>query len=130
MAVLNQTRVTHGGLPASEAVTLAEAWEDYKIERRVELFWEGDWYFSLLRWGKYGKEANDGKAPGSVIDELTEPATFIEIKTDRTAAYVGNVQLSNDTRRFDVRSYLFPITKSVIQANSAINESDQNPGWE
>lgn len=130
VAVLNQTRVTHGGLPASEAVTLAEAWEDYKIERRVELFWEGDWYFSLLRWGKYGKEANDGKAPGSVIDELTEPATFIEIKTDRTAAYVGNVQLSNDTRRFDVRSYLFPITKSVIQANSAINESDQNPGWE
>lgn len=130
VAVLNQTRVTHGGLPASEAATLADAWKDYKIERRVELFWEGDWYFSLLRWGKYGKEANDGKEPGSVIDELTEPATFIEIKTDRTAAYVGNVQLSNDDRKFDVRSYLFPITKSVIQANSAISESDQNPGWE
>ncbi len=130
VAVLNQTRVTHGGLPASEAATLADAWKDYKIERRVELFWEGDWYFSLLRWGKYGKEANDGKEPGSVIDELIEPATFIEIKTDRTAAYVGNVQLSNDDRTFDVRSYLFPITKSVIQANSAINESDQNPGWE
>lgn len=130
VAVFNQTRTIHGGLPASEAATLADAWKEYKIERRVELFWEGDWYFSLLRWGKYGKEANDGKEPGSVIDELTEPATFIEIKTDRTAAYVGNVQLSNDDRRFDVRSYLFPITKSVIQANSAINESDQNPGWE
>lgn len=130
VAVFNQTRTIHGGLPASEAATLADAWKDYKIERRVELFWEGDWYFSLLRWGKYGKEANDGKEPGSVIDELTEPATFIEIKTDRTAAYVGNVQLSNDDRKFDVRSYLFPITKSVIQANSAINESDQNPGWE
>lgn len=130
VAIFNQTRTIHGGLPASEAATLADAWKDYKIERRVELFWEGDWYFSLLRWGKYGKEANDGKEPGSVIDELTEPATFIEIKTDRTAAYVGNVQLSNDDRRFDVRSYLFPITKSVIQANSAISESDQNPGWE
>lgn len=130
VAVFNQTRTVHGGLPASEAATLADAWKEYKIERRVELFWEGDWYFSLLRWGKYGKEANDGKEPGSVIDELTEPATFIEIKTDRTAAYVGNVQLSNDDRKFDVRSYLFPITKSVIQANSAINESDQNPGWE
>ncbi|MDE6180154.1 MAG: RagB/SusD family nutrient uptake outer membrane protein, partial [Phocaeicola sp.] len=130
VAVFNQTRTTHGGLPASEAATLADAWKEYKIERRVELFWEGDWYFSLLRWGKYGMEANDGKQPGSVINELTEPATFIEIKTDRTAAYVGNVQLSNDARKFDVRSYLFPITKSVIQANSAINESDQNPGWE
>ena len=101
-----------------------------KTERRVELFWEGDWYFSLLRWGKYGREANDGKAPGSVIDELIAPATFIEIKTDRTAAYVGNVQLSNDQRTFDTRSYLFPITKSVIQANSAIKDTDQNPGWE
>lgn len=130
VAVLNQTRTVHGGLPASEAATLAEAWKDYKIERRVELFWEGDWYFSLLRWGKYGKEANDNKEPGSVIDELTEPATFIEITTDRTAAFVGNVQSSNDDRKFDVRSYLFPITKSVIQANSAIKDSDQNPGWE
>lgn len=130
VATLNQTRTVHGGLPASEATTLADAWKDYKIERRVELFWEGDWYFSLLRWGKYGMEANDGKQPGSVIDELTEPATFIEIKTDRSEAYVGNVQLSNDDRKFDTRSYLFPITKSVIQANSAISDSDQNPGWE
>ena len=130
VTTFNQTRTVHGGLPASTATTLADAWKDYKTERRVELFWEGDWYFSLLRWGKYGHEANDGKAPGSVIDELTAPATFIEIKTDRTAAYVGNVQLSNDQRTFDTRSYLFPITKSVIQANSAIKDTDQNPGWE
>ena len=33
-------------------------------------------------------------------------------------------------RTFDTRSYLFPITKSVIQANSAIKDTDQNPGWE
>jgi len=44
--------------------------------------------------------------------------------------YVGQVQLQNNQRRFDVRSYLFPITKSVIQANSAISDADQNPGWE
>lgn len=130
VAVFNQTRTVHGGLPASTASTLQEAWNDYKIERRVELFWEGDFYFSLLRWGKYGHEANDGKAPGSVIDELCEPATFIEIKTDRSAAYVGGVQRSNEQRTFNVKSYLFPITKSVIQANSAIEDSDQNPGWE
>ena len=84
----------------------AETWKDYKIERRVELFWEGDFYFSLLRWGKYGHEANDGKAPGSVIDELIQPATFVEIKTDRSAMYVGQVQLQNNQRKFDVRSYL------------------------
>ena len=130
VATFNQTRQTHGGLPASTASNLEDAWNDYKIERRVELFWEGDFYWSLLRWGKYGYEANDGKAPGSVIDELCEPATFIEIKNDRSGAYIGGVQNSNDQRTFNVKSYLFPITKSVIQANSAIDDSDQNPGWE
>ncbi|MGP1536051.1 RagB/SusD family nutrient uptake outer membrane protein [Bacteroides heparinolyticus] len=130
VTTLNKTRTTHGGLPESTASTAEEAWNDYKIERRVELFWEGDFYFSLLRWGKYGKEANDGKEPGSVIDELCEPATFIEINKDRTAAFVGIVQQQNDQRKFDIRSYLFPITKSVIQANSAISDADQNKGWE
>lgn len=130
VATMNQTRTIHGGLPASTAANLADAWADYKIERRVELFYEADFYFSLLRWGKYGNEANDGKAPGSVIDELCEPATFIEISKDRSAAYVGNVQFSNDERKFDTRSYLFPITKSVINANPAITDADQNPGWE
>lgn len=128
--VINETRTVHGGLPESTASTLADAWKDYKIERRVELYYEGDFYFSLLRWGKYGHDANDGKAPGSIIDELCKPATFIEIATDRSAAFVGNVQFSNDKRNFDVRSYLFPITKGVIQANGAITDKDQNPGWE
>ncbi|MDE5838096.1 MAG: RagB/SusD family nutrient uptake outer membrane protein [Paramuribaculum sp.] len=130
VATFNQTRTIHGKLPASTASTLAEAWADYKIERRVELFWECDWYFSLLRWGKYGYEANDGKAPSSVIDELTEPATFIEINRDRDAAFVGIVQFSNNQRAFDTRSYLFPIPQSLINANSAITNADQNPGWE
>lgn len=130
VATFNQTRTIHGKLPASTATTLAEAWADYKIERRVELFWENDWYFSLLRWGKYGYEANDGKAPSSVIDELTEPATFIEINRNRDAAFVGYVQFMNNRRTFDTRSYLFPIPQSLINANSAITNADQNPGWE
>lgn len=131
VATLNETRTKHGGLPASTSASEADAWNDYKIERRVELFWEGDWYFSLLRWGKYGGAANDGKQSSAVIDELTEPATFIEIRPDRKVAYVGKVVArGNDRRTFDVRSYLFPITRSVIQANSAINDTDQNPGWE
>lgn len=130
VATFNQTRTIHGKLPASTASTLAEAWADYKIERRCELFWECDWYFSLLRWGKYGHDANDGKAPSSVIDELTEPATFIEINRDRNAAFVGIVQFQNNQRTFDTRSYLFPIPQSLINANSAITNADQNPGWE
>ncbi len=130
VATFNQTRTIHGKLPASTASTLEQAWEDYKIERRVELFWEADWYYSLLRWGMYGGAANDGKPSKSVIDELTESATFIEINRDRNAAFVGYVQFQNNMRTFDTRSYLFPIPQSLINANSAITNADQNPGWE
>ena len=132
VATLNETRTKHGQLPASTASTLAEAWADYKIERRVELVWESDWYFSLLRWGKYGGEANDGKAADGVIDELTEPAMFVEIGRDRKVAYVAPVAVNNNMQRvFNApRAYLLPIPRGVIQANPAISDSDQNPGWE
>lgn len=130
VATFNQTRTIHGKLPASTATTLAEAWKDYKIERHVELFWECDRYFSLLRWGMYGGEANDGKSPRSEISELATPTTFIEISPARDAAYVGYVQFYNNQRAFPVRQYLFPIPQGLINANSAITNADQNPGWE
>lgn len=130
VATYNQTRTVHGGLPASTATTLAEAWEDYKRERRVELVLEGDYYWSLLRWGKYGYEANHGIAPGGNIPELSEPATFPEISSDASAVYIGNVQFLNNQREFrSDRGYLFPIPKSLINQNDAITDQDQNPGW-
>lgn len=125
----NLTRVTHGQLPASTANTLAEAWTDYKRERRVDLALEGDYYWSLLRWGLYGGEANHGKPAGDIIPELASPATFIEISENRHLMFVGTVGFTNADRAFSKKRYLFPITQSVINANSAIKESDQNPGW-
>lgn len=130
VATLNQTRTIHGGLPASTAATLEEAWTDYKRERHVELVMEGDYYWSLLRWGKYGYEANHGEAPSGTIQELNCPATFPEISQDGKAVFIGNVQFQNDKREFRRdRGYLFPIPQGVINANSAISDQDQNPGW-
>lgn len=129
MTIINQVRATHGGLSASEATTLAQAWSDYKCERHADLAFEGDYYWSLLRWGKYGYEANHGKAPDSIIDELNRPATFPEISVDRQQMYIGNVGFNNDQREFNPRRYLFPIPQSQINANSAISDKDQNPGW-
>lgn len=129
VATYNQTRTIHGGLPASNASTLEQACAEYMIERRVDLFREADWYFSLLRWGKYGWNTT-GNAPGGVIEELCEPVTFIEINADRSAAYVGNVLRNNDERTFDVKSYLMPIPRGLINSNPAITDADQNPGWE
>lgn len=129
MNVINKTREVHGGLPASTATNLAEAWIDYKRERNVELPLEGDYYWSLLRWGKYGQEANYGLAPTSVIPELNCPATFSEISKDRQRMFVGQVQFTNDQREFRTRRYLFPIPQGVINANPALSDADQNPEW-
>lgn len=129
MNVINKTREVHGGLPASTATNLAEAWIDYKRERNVELPLEGDYYWSLLRWGKYGQEANHGLAPTSVIPELNCPATFSEISKDRQRMFVGQVQFTNDLREFRTRRYLFPIPQGVINANPALSDADQNPEW-
>lgn len=130
VATLNQTRTIHGGLPASTASTLEEAWKDYKRERHIDLVMEGDYYWSLLRWGKYGYEANDNRAPGGVIEELNTPATFPEISADRKAIYIGNIQFQNDRREFkNERGYLFPIPQGQINANNALSDKDQNPGW-
>ena len=65
-----------------------------------------------------------------MIDELNCPATFPEISEDRTAVYIGNVQFENDKRQFiTTRGYLFPIPQGQINANSALSDRDQNPGW-
>ncbi|WP_455674716.1 RagB/SusD family nutrient uptake outer membrane protein [Phocaeicola sp.] len=129
MEVINQTRSVHGGLPASTATNLQEAWTDYKRERNVELPLEGDYYWSLLRWGKYGQEANHGLAASSIIPELNCPATFPEISKDRQRMFIGQVQFTNDQREFRTRRYLFPIPQGVINANPALSDSDQNPEW-
>ena len=116
MNVINKTREVHGGLPASTATNLAEAWIDYKRERNVELPLEGE-------------EANPGLAPTSVIPELNCPATFSEISKDRQRMFVGQVQFTNDQREFRTRRYLFPIPQGVINANPALSDADQNPEW-
>lgn len=128
--MLNVTRTFHGGLPASTATTSIEAWRDYKRERRVELAKEsvGDYYFSLLRWGKYGGDANSLIAPGGTIPELEEPATFISISHDRKSYEVIKfIYNNNQIRKFDPsRRYLLPIPQAQITRNSKLT---QNTGW-
>ncbi len=128
VTTLNITRQGHGGLPPSTATTAEAAWKDYKRERRVELFKEKDYYWSLLRWGKYGGNANGGAAPGAKIAELLEKPTFMEINATRKGYRIEvlNFQL-NDQRMFDeTRRYLLPIQNSQIVRHGAMT---QNPNW-
>nr|WP_199081356.1 RagB/SusD family nutrient uptake outer membrane protein [Pedobacter sp. ASV19] len=127
---LNITRVQHGKLPASTAGNLTDAWKDYRRERRVELTEENDHYFSLLRWGRYGGNANDGISAGGTITELTEPIRVMDISKDRKSFSIVTGPFGNgyNQRRFETaRRYLLPIPQGSIDNNS--NFGPQNPGW-
>ena len=130
LANLNKTRVLHGALPASSVGNLTDAWTDYKRERRVELTQENDFYYSLLRWGRYGGNANDGRPSGGTITNLTEALRVLDISKDRKsfAIVTGTFNFGYNQRRFDAsRRYLFPIPQGFIDNNPKFGP--QNPGW-
>lgn len=126
----NKTREIHGKLPGSIASSLKDAWADYKTERRVDLVGENDFYYSLLRWGRYGGNANYGLPSGGTIKELTEPMRVLDISKDRKsfAIVAGPFNSAYDQRIFkQERRYLFPIPQSFIDNNP--NFKPQNPNW-
>ena len=121
---INKTRTLHGGLPAhtAAAMTLDDAWKAYKSERRVELFFEGDRYWSLIRWGKA-----DGL---EVIPELNHAFQTLEIAADGHSYEMIDVPDVHglNSRAFSAKRYLFliPIPQMELNKNLA---NDQNPGW-
>lgn len=129
VAALNETRTIHGKLPPSTATTLADAWTDYKRERRVDLVLEDDYYWSLLRWGRYGGPANHGLPSGSIIPELTDEPRVMDISKDRKFFSIveGSFYGSNNIRVFEPRRYLFPIAQSYLDRNPKFGP--QNSGW-
>ena len=129
---LNQTRTVHGGLPAATFTTPLELWKEYIRERRVEMAYEGDLYWSYLRWGKYGGDANDGSAPNAVIWDLNKPVYKIQIKKDRKQFFIGQITVNEAwDRNFTPKRYLYPIPKGFMDNRSAYGIIDtQNPGWE
>lgn len=130
LEMINMTREGHGALPAAKATDLAKAWTDYKRERRVDLVLENDYYWSLLRWGRYGGNANHGIASGGTIPELTTAPQVMDISKDRKHFSIvkGSFFSANATREFDPsRRYLFPIAQSYIDRNP--NFGPQNAGW-
>lgn len=122
---INKTRTVHGGLPAlSKTLTEEEAWKAYKSERRVELFYEGDRYWSLLRWGKF--------VGLDVIPELNREHHRLEISADGKSYLItklpSGTSHSMNTKVFSKRRYFFPIPQQEILLNKEL-QGDQNPLW-
>ncbi len=121
---INQVRTTHGKLPELDGnMTEQETWNRYKRERRVELVYENDYYWALLRWAKEENQpvVNDlnGKTPQAII--------IAEDGKDFTMEDVPSIAAQN-RRTFTSKRFLLPIPKSEVSTNSRLKE-DQNPGW-
>jgi hypothetical protein len=123
---LNATRTTHGGLAPSTATTEEEAWKDYIRERNCELVNEGgDLYWSYLRWGKYGGFANEGQAPGAVVQALNRPVHMIQIDHTRSTILVNQLTINRAAeRKFSDRRYLLPINQNFLNTRATYGIQD------
>ena len=123
---LNATRVTHGGIAPAQKVSEEQAWKDYIRERNCELTNEGgDLYFSYLRWGKYGGYANEGEAPGGIIQALNRPVHMIQIDHTRSTVLVNQLTLNRAAeRKFSERRYLLPVDRDFLNTRETYGIQD------
>ncbi len=125
---INKTRTTHGKLPElSTGLGFDEVWKWYKIERRVELFFEGeDRYFSLLRWYRHDGETDIpelGKYLGKWYEIGQDLKSFEEVEMASSfSSYTRYNQLLWAERKF-----FFPIPQTAIDESGGVIE--QNPLW-
>ncbi|MCL3780964.1 RagB/SusD family nutrient uptake outer membrane protein [Prolixibacteraceae bacterium JC049] len=114
-AVINRIR-TRAQIPILE--TNENLKEEYKLERRKEMAFEGHRYWDLLRWAK--QEGN------TMINELNTRLKWLCINSDRTAFVVVDSDGPKWNRVWNPRRFLWPIPFSEIEYNPNLI---QNPGW-
>ncbi len=114
----NKTRTEHGKLPPIMNVSSDEFYKNYKIERRIDLLYENDRYWSLLRWAKVEN--------ASSIPELEGQYHCLVIGTDGLVDIQPWVHLSYSmVFEYPKRKY-FPIPDAEVLNNPNLT---QNPGW-
>lgn len=107
------------GLPAV-AVEGNALWAAIRQERKVELCYEGLWYWDLRRWGVAHKTYPEGLS-GYQVHGLKIT------KNDETGEFTYNyVTVDDKNRNFPQRLYRFPLPSSELRSNSLV---DQFPEW-
>ncbi len=96
-----------------------DLWAAIRQERRVELAFEGLWYWDLRRWGVAHKAYPEGLT-GYQVHGLK-----IEKNTDGTFTYTY-VSVDDKNRSFPERMYRFPMASGELSNNSLV---DQYEGW-
>ena len=102
-----------------------DLWEAIRQERKVELAYEGTWYWDLRRWGvahkKYPEGLSDYKLHGLKITKTGEDPVTKEPKFS-----YEYVSVDDQDRKFPEKLYQFPLPTSELESNKAVN---QFRGW-
>ncbi|MGM9739417.1 MAG: RagB/SusD family nutrient uptake outer membrane protein [Candidatus Cryptobacteroides sp.] len=107
------------GLPAV-AVEGNALWAALRQERKVELSYEGLWYWDLRRWGVAHKAYPEGLT-GYQVHGLK--ITKDDATGEFTYTYVA---VDDKNRNFPQKLYRFPLPSSELRSNSLV---DQFPEW-
>ena len=97
----------------------SDLWDAIRQERRVELAFEGFWYWDLRRWGVAHKQYPEGLT-GYQVHGLK-----IEKNADGTFTY-DYVSVDTENRNFPEKMYRFPLPASELENNGSV---DQYPEW-
>ena len=106
------------GLPY-EDVTGDDLWKAIRQERKVELAYEGLWYWDLRRWKVAHKPYPEG------LTGYQQHGLKIEKNNDGTFTYTY-VSVDDQDRHFPEKMYRFPMPTGELNNNGAV---DQYPEW-
>lgn len=96
-----------------------ELWTAIRQERKVELAYEGLWYWDLRRWGVAHKQYPEG------LTGYQQHGLRIEKKDDGTFIYTY-VSVDDQDRNFPEKMYRFPMPSGELDNNGSV---DQYPEW-
>lgn len=106
------------GLPYTDKAG-SSLWDAIRQERKVELAYEGLWYWDLRRWGVAHKAYPEGLSGYQVHGLKIEKAGEGKF----TYTYVS---VDDQDRKFSEKMYRFPIPSSELSSNSSV---EQYPEW-
>ena len=102
-----------------EDLTGDDLWKAIRQERKVELAYEGLWYWDLRRWKVAHKPYPEG------LTGYQQHGLKIEKNNDGTFTYTY-VSVDDQDRNFPEKMYRFPMPTGELNNNGAV---DQYPEW-
>ena len=102
-----------------------ELWDAIRQERKVELAYEGLWYWDLRRWQVAHKQYPEGLS-GYMLHGLKITKAGEDPTTGEPTFSYEYVSVDDQNRKFPEKLYQFPLPTSELESNDAVN---QFLGW-